>query len=235
MSLIVAVYVPTGIALSGDSRTTGTITQQAVQAGGPTAGQPVSVQTQIVISDAAEKVSIAFGRFLVGTFGDALVNKLPIAHYVKQFELDSPEPVDTKACADSLLGYFSGLQPKPNAGFLVCGYDANIPHVFGVDTAAGAVTRMNVDASDPAKVTYGIARGGDSAVVNRLLSDPQFNPIFDAMNLQDAVDYSRHLIRSTIDQMRFEPRFPTVGGTIDTAVATPDGGPEFLARKELGC
>lgn len=230
MSLIVAVYVPTGIALSGDSRTTGAMLRPAVQAG---AGAPVNVQTQVVVSDAAEKVFLVFGRFAVGTFGDALVNNLPIAHYVEQFELGREgAPRATEECARDLLGYFLGLEPSPRAGFIVCGYDGNEPQVYAVDTAHGTCERVNTREKEPERVQYGIVRGGDTAIVNRLLSEPQFNPVFETMNLQDAVDYSRHLIRSTIDQMRFEPRFPTVGGAIDTIVLSPRET-RFLEHKQL--
>ena len=93
--------------------------------------------------------------------------------------------------------------------------------------------RANIDPQTQ-QLEYGIIRGGDTAIVDRLLSQPKFNPPFQVMNLQDAVDYSRHLIRSTIDQMRFEPRFPTVGGEIDTLVVTW-GEARFLAQKSLTC
>lgn len=234
MSLIISVYVPTGIALSGDSRTTGTITQ--VQAAGPpagTAGPPLV--TNVVLSDAAEKVFLVHGRVGIGTFGDAVVNNMPIAHYVQQFtSTQSPSPTQTPtAFARALLQHFRALTPLPNVGFVVVGYDATDPYVLGVDVQQNTATRVNLVAGTT-QVDYGIVRGGDAAVVNRLLSQQQFNPLFNVMNLQDAVDFSRHLIRSTIDQMRFEPRFSTVGGLIDTLVATPAGA-RFLAHKELVC
>jgi hypothetical protein len=52
------------------------------------------------------------------------------------------------------------------------------------------------------------------------------------MPLQDAVDYAVHLIRSTIDTMRFEPRFPSVGGAIDVLAVAPEGA-RWVQRKEL--
>jgi len=104
---------------------------------------------------------------------------------------------------------------------------------MGVDAHQNSINRINVT-QGTTNIDYGIVRGGDTAIVDRLLSQPQFNPPFQVMNLQDAIDYSRHLIRSTIDQMRFEPRFATVGGAIDTAVVTPSAS-QFLARKELHC
>jgi len=135
--------------------------------------------------------------------------------------------------ASELLNHFHSLQPIPKIGFIVAGYDANTPWVMGVDAHQNSINRINVT-QGTTNIDYGIVRGGDTAIVDRLLSQPQFNPPFQVMNLQDAIDYSRHLIRSTIDQMRFEPRFATVGGAIDTAVVTPSSS-QFLARKELHC
>lgn len=234
MSLIIAVYVPTGIALSGDSRTTGTLTQTVPA---PTQQNPsaiTTVQTNIVISDSAEKVFLVFQRFGIGTFGTALVNNMPMAHYIKQYEIvnASNQPQTTQDCAALLLAYFRTLTPIPDCGFIVVGYDNNEPYVFGVKTVGNSMQRVNVNQQNPTVLDYGIVRGGDTAIVDRLLSQPQFNPAFVAMNLQDAVTYTRHLIRTTIDEMRFEPRFATVGGSIDTLVVTPSSA-SFLERKIL--
>ena len=53
-----------------------------------------------------------------------------------------------------------------------------------------------------------------------------------ATRSQDAVDYTTHLIRTTIDELRFEPRSPSVGGPIDVLGITPSE-PRFGQRKEL--
>ena len=230
MSLIIAVHVPTGIVLSGDSRTTGTRSQQVPDPGNP--GNQITVQTNIVLSDSANKLFSLHDRFGVGTFGDALVNNMPIAHYVEKFHSQSATnaPASAQILATNLLQYFRALQPIPRVGFLVAGYDGSDPWVITVDVQNDATNRSNIDQQD--QVVYGIIRGGETDVVNRLLSQPQFIPPFQVMNLQDAVDFSRHLIRSTIDQMRFEVRVPTVGGFIETLVVTT-GGAEFLAKKSL--
>lgn len=232
MSLIIAIYVPTGIVISGDSRTTGTKQVDAPNPQDPT--ESIQVQTNIVLSDHANKVFELYDKYGVGTFGDALVNNMPIAHYVEQFEHkhSSDPPSTTEALADALLEYFTDLSPIPKVGFVVVGYDDNTPFVYGVNIAENTKNRVN--AAPDGSTKYGIIRGGEADIVNRLLSQPNFNPPFQVMNLQDAVDYSRHLIRSTIDQMRFEPRFATVGGGIDTLLVTTSGA-RFLAKKEIEC
>lgn len=140
-------------------------------------------------------------------------------------------PTTTQDLATQLATYFRALNPVPNVGFIAAGYDGTAPWVVSVGVAGNNVGRVNWNAQANA-VLYGIARGGDTAIVDRLLSQQQFNPPFQVMNLQDAVDYSRHLIRSTIDQLRFEPRFPSVGGPIDTLVVA-QGKTEFLRLKKL--
>lgn len=196
-------------------------------------GTPTAVQTNVVLSDAAEKVFLVHQRFGIATFGDAIVNNMPLAHYVEEFQATqaAQTATSTLGLASSLLAYMKALVPAPNAGFIVVGYDGPDPWVVGVDVSNNQVNRINGHASGTG-VDYGIVRGGDSSVVNRLLSQPQFNPPFNVMNLQDAVDFSRHLIRSTIDQMRFEPRFASVGGPIDTLAVSPSKA-EFLTRKKL--
>lgn len=230
MSLIICIYVPTGIVISGDSRTTGTFRHDANDPKNP--DKSIIAQTQIVFSDFAEKVLNVFDKYGIGTFGDAFVNDLPIAHYIEKFEQENSKnpPKTAEDLTGTLLEYFRKLNAK--VGFLVAGYDQNIPFVFGVDVVNNKITRLNLNKDGI--INYGIARGGEADIVNRLMSEEKFHPPFPVMNIQDAVDFSRHLIRSTIDQMRFEPRFASVGGDIDTLLITSKG-PKFLKRKDIDC
>lgn len=70
--------------------------------------------------------------------------------------------------------------------------------------------------------------------MNRLINNQRLLPPFEVMSLQDAVDFSRHLIRARIDQKGFEPKFPTVGGEIDTLVIT-NKSVLFLQQKSIKC
>jgi hypothetical protein len=233
MSVIIAVYTPTGIVISGDSRTTGTLNQTVPNPLNPQ--QPINVQTMITLSDATLKVFKLFDKFGVGTFGDAHIDNLPIAHYIEQFEIINiaNPPQSTNDFVTELLKYFRQFNPIPRTGFVVAGYDNNEPFVFGVDTFNNTSQRSNFIQVQN-RLDYGILRGGDTDVINRLLNNPNRLPIFQGMNLQDGVDFSRHLIRATIDQMRFEPAVPTVGGEIDTLIITKDKI-DFLYKKKLTC
>ena len=58
-------------------------------------------------------------------------------------------------------------------------------------------------------------------------------PIFwDAMALQDAIDFSIYAVRTTIDTMRFQARQKNVGGPIDVLLITPDVA-EWIQRKTM--
>jgi hypothetical protein len=233
MTLIVCTYVPTGIVLAGDSRTTAVRQQQQVQ--NDAAGNPsiTSVQTPWVLSDSARKVFSIHNRYSLGLWGDAFVNEMPIAHHINDFALTTADPgFDTPdALADALLAHFGKVGPALKSGFVVAGYSGTEPFVIELDLSKGSKNRRNWNVPEN-KPSYGCFYGGDWDIVARLFSKPEMNPPFNLLNLQDAVDLSQHLMRTTIDQLRFEPRFPTVGGHIDIITSTPVRT-RFLARKEL--
>jgi hypothetical protein len=231
MSLVIAAFVPTGIVLSADSRTTGT-SRGAPQPVPGNASLQTVLETNLVLSDSASKLFLLFKSYGVATVGDALVNNLPIAKHVAQYEASvvGAPPQTVQACAQGLLAFFRTLAPIPNVVLLVAGYDGVVPWVNSVEVQNNVTSRLNVNAAG--QVLFGLLKMGETAVVDRILSQPQFNPLFDVMQLQDAADYSRYLVRSTIDEMRFEPRFATVGGPIDTLVLQSTGG-QWLALKEL--
>lgn len=226
MSLIIGVYIPTGIILSGDSRTTGTIPSQIPNP--QSTGQSLTVHTNIVVSDFTNKIIKMYDRFGIATFGNSHINNLPIAHFIEQFEASNPAPATTNDLATNLLAHFRNFNPIPATGFLIAGYDNNDQFIYGIDVENNTSTRHNFTTQQ----IFGVAWGGDSDIVDRLLNTQNSMPIFEVMNLQDAIDYSRHLIRTTIDQMRFEPRFPTVGGNIDTLVIT-NSSTEFINLKKF--
>ncbi|MEK5415236.1 hypothetical protein [Paenibacillus sp. FSL L8-0708] len=213
MTLVNAVYTPTGIVMSGDSRTSG----------------PGYVQ-----SDSTNKVFLLHKRIGILTAGNAHINFLPIEHFINQFEAENDIEEHSETVyemAEKLGTYFKSVSKEVNVYLMIAGYDGNEPFLYELNTIQEPlnINRMNLNESK--EVIYGIAWNGDGEVVNRLTSG-QYMPQYNYMNLQDAIDYSRHLIRTTIDQLKFEPRFPTVGGEIDTLIIKPDGG-EFIYKKMI--
>lgn len=96
--------------------------------------------------------------------------------------------------------------------------------------ASNAKPRVNWEQS-VGVVRYGALWGGDHDIATRLVGG-QVAIAWQLVNLQDAVDLTRHLIRANIDQMKFEARVPAVRGTIETITVTPTRC-SFLVRKAL--
>ncbi len=231
MSLVVTVYVPSGIVMAADSRMTVLRTEEREEN-----GQKIRMQQQLVLSDNAYKIvelrSVGVG---VGVYDAGVINNQPVDSHVHRFEEEAVAPGDdVVTVANKLLDYFQANFPGVAVGVHVAGYRtegrASVPYVLvGHTVREPKARRVNADAEG--RVQYGITRAGDTLVANRLI-DPNYLPLFPAMPLQDAVDYALHLIRATIDTMRFEPRFPSVGGPIDVLAITPDGM-RWVQRKEL--
>src|SRR5438552_1550907 len=102
MSLVIACYTPIGIALSADSRTTGTREEKvsATTAGSP----PITVQIPWVLSDSTRKLFCVQEKFGVGTWGAAFINDLPTGHHFDEFVLTGAKKAfaRTEDLADAL-------------------------------------------------------------------------------------------------------------------------------------
>jgi hypothetical protein len=231
MSLVVTVYVPSGIVMAADSRMSAMRSEVREEAGAKT-----TAQQQFVLSDAANKIMVLDKvRAGLAVYDSQIIAKQPIAAHIDRFEsevLDARDDID--AVADKLMAYFRERHPNEAVGFHLAGYrsqgKARVPVVLvGHTTRETTIRRVNLD--DKGDVQFGVVRAGETAVANRLI-DKKTLPLFPAMPLQDAIDYAVHLIRTTIETMRFEPRFPSVGGPIDVLAVTPDAL-DWVQRKQL--
>jgi len=231
MSLVVTVYAPGGIVLAADSRMSVLRSEEREEE-----NNKVKLQHQLVLSDNAFKV-VELRKVGVGisVYDAGIINNQPVDSHVHRFEEEVlTADDDVLTTADKFLDYFGTNFPKVGVGFHLAGYRqedrTSVPYVL-VGHTLREQRAKRVNASDDGRVQYGITRAGDTQVANRLI-DPKQLPLFNAMPVQDAVDYSLHLIRTTIDTLRFEPRFPSVGGPIDVLVVTPEGV-RWVQRKEL--
>lgn len=231
MSLVVTVYVPSGIVMAADSRMSVMRTEDRTEN-----EDKYKVQQQLVLSDSAYKVvelqKVAAG---ISVYDAGVIDNQPVDSHVRRFEEEALTPGDNVlSVAEKFLQYFKEKHPNAGVGFHVGGYriegKASVPYVLvGHTTREPQVRRVN--AKEDKTLQYGIGRAGDVLVANRLIDEKNL-PLFDAMPLQDAVDYAVHLIRTTIDTLRFEPRYPSVGGAIDVLVVKPDGM-QWVQRKHL--
>jgi hypothetical protein len=198
--------------------------------------QKTLVQQQLVLSDSACKVVELRGAGVgIAIYDAGVINNQPADSHVYRFEEEMVTAEDdVLSVGGNFLKYFQANFPGVAVGYHIAGYrtesKTSVPYVLvGHTTREPELRRVNADAEG--KTQYGITRAGDTLIANRLI-DKNYLPLFAAMPLQDAVDYARHLIRTTIDTMRFEPRFPSVGGAIDVLVVTP-AGLRWVQRKEL--
>lgn len=232
MSLVVTVYVPSGIVMAGDSRVTATRREEKKEE-----QQTRIREQQVVLSDHGYKV-IALDVAPVGIscFDAAIINNEPIDSHIRRFAEQALAKGDNVSqVAAKLVSYFNSRFPNVPVGFHVCGYQVekniSVPYIYTCHTVKEtSPARRNVNPQG--NVVHGLTFSGETSVIQRLISK-DFVPRLDAMPLQDAIDYAIHLIRTTIDTLRFEPRFPTVGGAIDILVMTPPGKLNFVQRKEL--
>jgi len=232
MTLVVIVYVPSGIVLAADSRMTGTRREQKKEG-----EETVIVESQIAISDNAYKVvSLTKVPVGIGAFGAGIIEEQSVDTHIRAFEEERVSTGDSVVTIpDKVVAYFRERFPGILVGLFIGGFreenGISVPYVYAADTVKQPVPkRINID--QQGKIQYGVLRGGDTMVVDRLI-DKKLLPPFAAMPLQDAIDYAIYLIRTTIDTLRFEPRYPSVGGGIDVLAITPQEGPCFVQRKEL--
>lgn len=191
-----------------------------------------SAQVPLTLSDATEKVFLLFGRYGVGVYGDAFTNNMPVAHTIQDFEAKtSSAPSDPEHLADSLLRHLHAMNPVPNLGVTIIGYKNLDQWILSKAPLATAFTRVNISPQTQ-NIIHTAQWAGDTLVATRLFSDPNLHPPCSHMNVQDAIDLSRHIIRATIDQLRFEPRYATVGGPIDTLLITQSEA-RFIVHKAL--
>lgn len=123
--------------------------------------------------------------------------------------------------------------------FLVAGYD-NVDIQKG-EVKIGKVFSMTVGKEVKMEKIhekgYGSSIQGDPRVVMKLMKKDPAIPIaevpFNMLPLQDAIDYARFLLKTTIDYQRFAVMIPTCGGEIEVATITPQRGFEWINKKQL--
>ena len=242
MTLIVVTYVPEGIVMASDSR------QSVTLEGKTPGGKDFKIET--VNSDAVMKTSLLEKQQVgVSNYGQDLLNGVPMGSYIKRFieeELVATDDVTT--IPKKLIKYFRRSFSDADVGFYVAGYKkeakASVSHVYRCHVAKNTVERRNN--KPDGSLAYGASWSGQTdvltSIVNPVIVKDEKGAdkvirapapiIWDAMTLQDAIDFSIYAIRTTIDTMRFQARPKTVGGPIDVLILTPEEA-KWIQRKQL--
>ncbi len=249
MSLIITTYVPEGIATASDSR-------QSIRIEGKTPDGKNLPAIETISSDSVYKTFLLekidksnkpLFQVGVSVFGDSNLGGVPTAHHIKKFsEEELDEQDDVESIPEKLVKYFYKQFPKANTGFHVMGYkknekSASIPYIYSCQIIKKEIRRLNFKD----RILYGASWSGQGDILGGILQ-PSLLPrpngqiipmqkapiIWDAMTLQDAIDFCVYGIRTTIDTIRFQARPKNVGGPIDVLVITPDGA-NWISRKKL--
>jgi hypothetical protein len=242
MSFVIAVYVPEGIVMASDSRQSVTIEGKNPE------GKSFKVDT--VNSDAIIKTFLLEKHQVgISNFGQDLMGGIPVAGHIKRFIEEELTPRDdVTTIPRKLVDYFRKSFPNADSGFHVAGYrkegKVSIPYIYSCHVAKNEAGRRNT--KPDGSITYGATWSGQGDILSSILipvtiKDEKDNDkvvrspapiIWDALSLQDAIDFSIYAIRTTIDTMRFQARPKNVGGPIDVLVLTPDE-PKWIQRKAL--
>ena len=242
MSFVIAVYVPEGIVMASDSRQSVTVEGKAPE------GRSFKVET--VNSDTITKTFLLERHGIgVSNFGQDMLGGVPIASRIKRFMEEGLTPDDNvETVPGKLVDYFRESFPDVDVGFHVTGYrkegKVSMPHVYSCHVSRNAVERRNL--KPDGSLSYGAAWSGQTDILTSILipvvvKDDKGNDkairspapiIWDAMALQDAIDFAIYAIRTTIDTMRFQARPKNVGGPIDVLLLTPEEA-SWIQRKEL--
>lgn len=253
MSLVITTYVPEGIVMASDSRQSITIESKT-----PEGEELPKVDT--INSDNVYKTFLLSKKgvenklfFEVGVsfFGQDLLGGISIASHIKRFSEERllNDENDIITIPKNLLEFFRKLFPAVDTGFHVAGYmrekegETSKPYIYYCHVGRNIIERKNLKPNG--NLNYGATWSGQIDVLAGILQ-PTLLPgregkavtmhkppiIWDAMTLQDAIDFSIYAIRTTIDTIRFQARPKNVGGPIDVLVITTDGA-KWIQRKEL--
>lgn len=242
MSLVTITYVPEGIVMSSDSR------QSITVEGKRPTGEEFKVQT--VNSDAVSKTFLLDGqRVGISTYGENMLGGIPIGSYIKKFAeevLTGADDVTT--IPQKLVNYLRKSFPKADTGIYVAGYKkegkASVAHIYRCHVARNTADRLHV--KPDGSPAYGASWSGETDVLTSIINPVTVKDekgedkvirapapiIWEAMTLQDAIDFSVYAIRTTIDTQRFQARPKNVGGPVDVLVLTPEET-RWVQRKEL--
>lgn len=234
MSFIITVYTNEGIVMASDSRTTYTTTRKLSDG---TTEKQVGVQ----ITDTTYKTFQCNSRVGLSTCGTASINGSPIAGFIEEFiakNITEDDGVDK--ISNELLNFFIKYSPVPSSDFIVAGYDLtdNKQHINRVHLASQEIVPIVINSP-------GAVWDGEYDILQRLIKTvalkqkdgtyidlENYNIGFNFFTLQDAIDFAKYAVDSTIKTMFFQDRVKTVGGPIDVLVIKPTGA-FWIQRKEL--
>jgi len=242
MSFIITVYVPEAIVMASDSRQSIVIQRQA-----PDGTKLQAVET--VSSDFVYKTFLLPKPGVgISTFGEFVLGKVTVESHIKRFQEEKlGDGNDVFSVTQKLLEFFRKKFPNTDTAFHIAGFKKergiSVPYIYHCQVSRNEMRRLNTK-SGTDEVVFGASWGGQVDVIAGILTPSEIRSpngkiqqvvkapvIWDAMSVQDAIDFAIYAVRTTIDTIQFQARPKTVGGPIDVLLLTPEKT-NWIQRKE---
>lgn len=235
MSFLIAVYVNEGIVLASDRRTTYNLTETID-------GKEVQ-KIGLHTTNSTEKTFLCPNGAGISTCGDASLLGKPITGYIKDAIREIAVDTAVSDVPQIIVNYFRRLGTVPDTHFFVAGYDK------GNEPLVQRLYKVRLKDITPITTLDTSAQGaswdGEILTLTRLLMNvaiknqdgkyvdlPKEEISWGYFTLQDAIDFARYAVETTIKTMRFKNVIETVGGDVDILVITPDES-KWLQKAEL--
>lgn len=236
MSFLIAVYVNEGIVLASDRRTTYTNAQMIEN--------KIIERIGIHATNSTNKTFMCPNGAGISTCGAASLLGKPITGFIQ-------EMIRTRISAETniddmpnvLVNYFRSLPEVPDTNFIIAGYQRTIEGIKTQKIYRGNVLTGRFQSVDT--TSQGAIWDGETSTLTRLMQNVAVKSnegiyidltyeevLWGYFTLQDAVDFARYAVETTIQTMRFKNVIETVGGSVDILVITPDET-KWLQKEEL--
>lgn len=224
MSFLIAVHVNEGVVLASDRRTTYNNTRIN--------GQTVTNTIGIHTTNSTDKTFICPNGAGISTCGEASLQGKPITGYIQDMiRTRISDNCEVAEIPHLLVDYFKTFPNPPDIIFIVAGYDKedgqNVQRLYRVYIKNEQIEPINTN-------FQGAIWNGETMTLTRLINNvaiktdlgyedlPDEGILWNYFTLQDAVDFARYAVETTIQTMRFKNVVETVGGDVDVLVITPD-------------
>lgn len=223
MSFIIALHIGEGLVMASDSRITYNFTSKNDDG-------TKTVELGVHSSNSTPKTFLTSSNVGISYCGDSAIKNKPITGYIENF-LEEHKDDDVDTIKDLIISYFTGLEANLNTTFILGGYanDKNSVQqkLYRINTRTKQVEIIDTS-------NQGAVWSGETDIMSRILTTVYKKtaedkyvemisyPIFwQYFTLQDAIDFARYAVKTTIDTMKFQSRGKTVGGPIDILVIKP--------------
>lgn len=235
MSFIIALHIGDGLVLASDSRIT--YNHTTIEKSGNK-----TVERGVHFSNSSPKTFLTASNVGISYCGDSTIHNKPITGYIERF-IEEHKGDDVDIIKEQIVPYFKALDGTLDTSFFICGYKSEVGEnkqkLYSINTKTEKLE--TIDTSNQGAIWY-----GEIDIMSRILT-PVYSKRVDGtyveiksypilwqyFTLQDAVDFARYAVRTTIDTMNFQRRVKTVGGPIDILVIKPAES-IWIEKRELG-